>query len=452
MAKVSEGTVYQLEKDKPKGKCRKWRLIVPTGYDPVKKKYRQRTKTFYGTYSAACKALREFLGEVRSNGSARRSNLTYEDCCAAFVEYRAKSGQFAPKTVNENRKRLHQIDHLVGDLRIQELDRSTLEWCFSELRAGNTLRGRPLSGTTMNGIYKSVSLMMDRAVEEGVIASNPCKGMTAPKLDTEPRTPLPPELVSDLLNRLDPREPSELAVILCVTVGLRRGEVCGLSWGDVDLTKSMLHVRRAVDEFGNVKEPKTASSRRSLPLLPIAREALEKRHAAMLQEFSDAPGYVVRSASGVRKLAPNVPVVTNEYGKRRRPMLLTQWWDRNRAKKLGVPEECRLHDLRHTFLSILAEEGVHPRIMQEYAGHARPDITLRIYTHVRDDQKRAAMEQASEAFSDIDLGSKDKLADTLKGAPRIPSEPGDEAGGPATSLSEAFAAAPGRRPLQSMAS
>ena len=96
-------------------------------------------------------------------------------------------------------------------------------------------------------------------------------------------------------------------------------------------------------------------------------------------------------------MLPSTAVITGNYEKRVNPDFLSRWWRENRTR-LGVPETT-LHELRYSFLSIAAQQGVHPSVMQKLAGHNNPKITLDIYTHVNMDQQRQAMETMQDIFS-----------------------------------------------------
>lgn len=88
MAKViGEGTIVQLEKDKPKSKCRKWQLRVPVGLDPRTGKYKTRTRRVNDmTYTQAKKALRDFIEEIEDDRVWKRTGTTFEECAADFME------------------------------------------------------------------------------------------------------------------------------------------------------------------------------------------------------------------------------------------------------------------------------------------------------------------------------------------------------------------------------
>ena len=170
----------------------------------------------------------------------------------------------------------------------------------------------------------------------------------------------------------------------------------GLSWGDVDFVNNTVNVRHSYDRFRNLKQPKTVAGARILPMSPFTAGALRKRHAAQMALYGEGPNEFVSRTPEGPVMKPGTPVVTGEYGQRANPDSLSGWWRKHRAA-LGVPETT-LHELRHSFLSVAAQQGVHPSVMQKLAGHKDPSITLGIYTHVNMEQQRVAMDAMQSVF------------------------------------------------------
>lgn len=189
----------------------------------------------------------------------------------------------------------------------------------------------------------------------------------------------------------------EIAIILCVTLGLRRGEAVGLSWGDVDFVNNTVSVCHSFDLFRSLKQPKTIAGTRILPTSPFTADALRRRHAAQMALYGEGPNEFVARTSEGPVMLPTTPVVTGDYEQRANPGSLSGWWRRNR-ETLGVPWTT-LHELRHSFLSVAAQQGVHPSVMQKLAGHKDSNITLGIYTHVNMEQQRVAMDAMQSVFN-----------------------------------------------------
>lgn len=95
MAKpTSSGSITQLEKDKPKNKCRKWQLRVPVGVNPRTGKCKIKTRRFNGTWTEAKRALREFVIEIENDQVHQRAGTTVEACAESFMERQRASGEF----------------------------------------------------------------------------------------------------------------------------------------------------------------------------------------------------------------------------------------------------------------------------------------------------------------------------------------------------------------------
>lgn len=366
------------------------------GRDPNTGRHPQKNRNFHGTWSEAQKALREFVDEIENGSVMQRSSWTFNDYIDHFVELREASGELTAISLDATKKRLHSIGYLIGNLKLQEITPIVLNTAYIDLRKGKSKSGKKLSGITVNSIHKSVSVMLGQAVKEGVIHENPCRKADVPKKDTQERNPLTSEQVHELLDKLDPVEPMELAVILCTTLGLRRGEAVGLSWGDVDFIGNTVNVCHSFDRFRNLKSPKTAAGARILPMSQFTVDALHKRHAAQLALYGNGPNEFVTSTPEGTVMRPSTAIVTGDYEQRVNPDSFSRWWRENRGR-LGVPDTT-LHELRHSFLSIAAQQGVHPSVMQKLAGHNSPKITLDIYTHVNMDQQRMAMEAMQDVF------------------------------------------------------
>ena len=171
------------------------------------------------------------------------------------------------------------------------------------------------------------------------------------------------------------------AIFLLFGTGLRRGELLGLRWHDVDMAQGILHIRqtlvrvRTYDTAASkttllFQAPKTAAARRAVPIPAACLSALQRHKARQAEEklrlgaaYSDH-GLVFCRPSGL-------PMPPTDFGKHFR-QLLTQ---------AGVPA-IRLHDTRHTFATLMLELGESPKTVQTMLGHTSVSITLDLYSHV----------------------------------------------------------------------
>jgi integrase len=179
---------------------------------------------------------------------------------------------------------------------------------------------------------------------------------------------------------------------LALLTGMRRGELLGLKWDDVDIDKRTLAVRRTLSRgkggTWELGQPKTTSGRRSITLPDSCVSALRKHRAA-------------QNAERLR-LGPlwqdNGFVFTNEVGRPLHVNSLTLQYEKL-IKTAEVPR-IRFHDLRHTSATLLLAQDVHPKIVQERLGHSDIGMTLNRYSHVTPSMQREAAEALDKAIED----------------------------------------------------
>lgn len=395
--RVGTGSIIQMEKDKPRGKCRKWKLVVSLGKDPRTGRYRQKSRVVHGTYSESKRALRQLNEEVDRGLVVPRSPWTLRDYIDHFMKSREASGQCSQQTLITNRSRLDALVFAMGDPLLQDITPIALENAYADMRQGVSRSGRGLSSTFICEVNETTSLMMEHALKNNVVGSNPCRSITPPKRDTKEKRALTDQQINELLAKLDCSRAEHCAIALCLTQGLRRGEACGLSYGDLDFETRTTLVRHSFDIYGNLKQPKTDAGVRYLPMSSYSYEALRKRVERVEGVMQRTrPEMLIKLPDGTVCLADDAPLLCNGDGERLRPYCISSWWARHRDE-LGL-SGWTLHELRHTFLTVAARKGVHPAVMQQLAGHSTSRITMEIYTHVNMEQKRMAMDAMEEVF------------------------------------------------------
>ena len=397
MAKVTgEGTVVQLEKDKPKSKCRKWQLRVPVGLDPRTGKYKTRTRRVSDvSYTQAKKALRDFIDEIEHDEVQGRTSYTFEEYCERFLERRALGKEVAETTQKRQRCQFNAACRHIGKANLASITPAMLDDMYIAMLKGDTLSGKPSGGSYVNQIHDNITLVFEQAKKEGILVKNPCDAANPPKMDTKEKRALSSDRAHVLIAMLDEKNDRECAYLLAITMGLRRGEICGLSWGDVDFENGILDVSHSYDTLGNLKGTKTKAGMRLLPLPENVAEALREHKKAQKERY-DRTNQWRKPEEGYIEQTDESPVISDISGGRVLPSNLSRWWTEDRAK-YGLEGWC-LHELRHTYLTMLALSGVHPKVMQELAGHYSSQITMDIYTHVNMDAKREAVAAVSKAF------------------------------------------------------
>lgn len=171
--------------------------------------------------------------------------------------------------------------------------------------------------------------------------------------------------------------------------GMRRSELLGLQWRDIDVQQ--IHVDRSLHHLKDgsyvFTEPKSAKSRRTIALSPSSVLALAEH-----KERQEG----IRAMIGI-PLAQDDLVFSTPEGKPLRPNTVTRAWTML-AVKAGV-KPIRLHDARHTHATLMLKQGVHPKIVQERLGHSTIEMTLDVYSHVTPGLQEAAAENFDRLFN-----------------------------------------------------
>ncbi len=373
-----KGCIVQLEKDRPRGRCRKWQLRVSTGKSPADGKYHCRTRRVTGTFTEAKQQLHEFVNEIDAERDLGQAPRTFQQECERLLRNRRASGNYSDSRMRQLEIALKTACLHIGQANFCDVTPGMLNDLYAKLRGGKgTLSGKPATGTYVRSIHHAISLVYNQAIREERCKRNPCRLAEPPKIDSQPRRALSSSQLNRLVAGLRPTRERDCAWLLAAAMGLRRGEICGLSWGDVSFEENLADVHCSYGRNRKLKSPKTAAGMRLLPLTPELASALKAHRQAQL-----ARGLACEEQD---------PVVVTRTGTRVHPDIMERWWAHDRDE-LGLSGFC-LHELRHSYLTELARAGVHPKVMQELAGHANSKITMDIYTHVNMEGKRQAAEQ-----------------------------------------------------------
>lgn len=378
MATVKErGCIVALDKDKG-GKCQRWQLRVSTGWNPVKSKYDRRTKVVHGTRSQAEKALRALVKEVESGMEADGHKMTFAAFALEWQQRRVRSKELSLGQLRKDDLHVRTLNQYLGPLKLARINARIIDQTFLKLKNGGSLKGKDLSGTTCNCLFITLKQIMQEAVRYDYIACNPCDKVKAPKRDTSEKQALLPGQVKVVNDRLMSERPSSqaVAVALALNTGMRRGEVCGLTWGDVSFAQDdqkevpTIQVNHSLAADGKqLKEPKSRSGKRIIPV--------DRAFADYLASWKRAQAFEL--AEWGMEQSDDTPVVTSEVGGFMHPENFERWWRRNRAK-YGL-ESFTLHGFRHTYASVLIGSGADPKSVQSLIGHADAAFTMGIYTH-----------------------------------------------------------------------
>lgn len=247
------------------------------------------------------------------------------------------------------------------------------------------------SKSTVKKFFIVIRGALDDAVRDEAIQASPEHLVKWPKAErVQKARALSKDEVSRLLEAAaEAGEPMRAAVTLALFYGLRRSEVCGLRWIDLDFSKGTLHVRHTVTQNGSLilddDHTKTRGSNRTLALVDQTVPYLKRLRAEQL-----------RSGLLVDK------VVAWPDGRPVRPDGIKSMF-RTILKRAGI-EKARFHDLRHTAATMLANAGVPPKQLQAFLGHDDIEMTLGVYVHASDNAAAETSQKMGEAMSSIHFG------------------------------------------------
>ena len=235
-----------------------------------------------------------------------------------------------------------------------------------------------LSAKTVRNIHQIISSALKLAVEQRLIAHNPADGCALPKAERKEMQTLPVEQLTSFL-----REAKDSGVFalyyIDLTTGLRRGELLGLKWSDIDLEKGDLRVQRQIGRIGGevIEMPlKTKNAYRTLPLSADAIDVLKEQK----QKIGSSP-WVFPSPTGGPMSPDSVLHMLHRV-----------------LKRAGLPE-VRFHDLRHTFATLALQNGVDIKTVSGMLGHFSAGFTLDTYAHVTTSAKREAAKTMGSILS-----------------------------------------------------
>ena len=336
-----------------------WRLRVFIGPDPVTGNPRQVSRTFKGTKKEADTALAAFVTEVSRGTTPLERSATLEELFARWIEH--LTPMRSPTTIRGYRFKITRINAKLGRVRIdklsaQQLDRAYREWLAEGLDPG-----------TVHHCHRILSAALRQAVKWGLLTVSPTVLASPPARRVQPKQIPSPEAVQKLISTADERGQPVLAAVISVaaTTGLRRGELAGLRWGDIDLDVGRLHVRRAIkndiDGSWISGTPKTHQARRialdqhTLAVLRERRRQTEITAADALVSL-DPDGYVFTyDPTGASPIRPDY-LSTGFAGV---------------CNAAGV-EGFSLHSLRHFSASMLIASGRDVRTVAGRLGHSGP--------------------------------------------------------------------------------
>jgi integrase len=373
----NEGSVFER-------KDGRWCGLLSLGWENGKRK----RKSFYGATAAEVQVQ---LLQARSDHSrglpVAIERQTVEQYLDHWLEHTVKA-KAKPRSHESfsTIARLH-IKPALGRIQIQKLAPQHIQKLLDE----KSKKG--LSAQTVTNIRTVLRSALSQALKWNLVSRNSAALVNAPRIPRLEVKPLDPENARKLI---DAAKGSRFEAIYTValTLGLRRGEVLGLRWSDVDFDSRTLRVNQSIQRLltGTESGPKSAllatetktdGSRRRIALPDSVIRALRLQRARQAQHRL-AAGYGWESGQDL--------IFTSQNGGPLEPKVLARDY-KALLSKAGLSTNLRFHDLRHSAATLLLAQGVHPRAIMELLGHSSIAVTMNTYGHVLPAMMREAADK-----------------------------------------------------------
>lgn len=334
-----------------------------------------------------------FEEEVK-NGICPDNKIRFVDFSKRWMDEYAKVN-LTIKTYARYEIYLKRINQGIGHLKLKDITPLQLNAFYRSLEAdgvnqrkrydenGNLINNGKLAPKTILDHHRVISKILATAVKWGLLEKNVAMRADPPKVPHREISYLNEQEVRQMLTLLE-KEPIQYQtmITLLVYTGIRRGELCGLEWKDIDFESQVMHVVRSAQYIGNktmiTKEPKTKSGIRHFSLSIHACILLKKYKRWQLEQKLNAGDRWEESDR----------LFTSWNGKPIHPDTVTDWFSKF-IKRSGLPY-VTLHSLRHTNATLMIAEGTDVCTVSRRLGHANTATTLNIYAHALKSKDREA--------------------------------------------------------------
>ena len=390
-----EGTLSR-RKDKA-GKTIGWRAAVTVGHNEDGTQDRRWVSG--KTQAEVQDKLRAFQADMHTGMVADTEGLTVSAYMSRWADHKEQDAT-KPNTLRSYRDtvRLHITPH-IGRIKLEKLRPLDVEQMLSKMqKAGKSAASRAYT-------LRVLSMALRQAVRWQMLPRNLAEAVRPPKVE---RPDMGTWTAAQVATFLDAAQLHRMhaAFYLALLTGMRRGEILGLKWEDLDFTRSRLTVRNNLVEMRGegttgkqhagketvssvrsiLQTPKTKASRRTIPLSPGTMSKLKEHRER--QEQNRKAAAEAWQAQGF--------VFADELGNPTDPRTLYGWF-RGLVTAAGLPM-IRFHDLRHTAASLMIRQGISPKTVSDRLGHADVAFTLRVYAHLYEDQREEAAFDLTDLF------------------------------------------------------
>ena len=247
-------------------------------------------------------------------------------------------------------------------------------------------KGPSLSIYTVKGIQRTLSVCLEKAVDEGLLIKNPVSKVNLPIKNKPEMKTLKKEEIGAFLEETKNSGCYEFYYLELAT-GMRLGEICALEWTDLDVENKTISVNKSVRKINGqliITTPKTKSSNRTIHInddLVDLLLAMKERQIESKYIFPSPDTGEIRDTSAVTRKLHRI------------------------QERAGLPK-IRFHDLRHTFATLTLEAGVDVKTVSHMLGHTDAGFTMNTYMHVTDDMQKNAADKMKDVIENSSKNTK----------------------------------------------
>lgn len=321
-----------------------------------------------------------------------KKQVLMETLVEKWLIMKADEGRVKAVTLQsyERQIKLH-IKPLLGHYNVSSVNKEVLQNFIDVL-----IKEKGLKPTTARNIFGRLSEIMQYAVKEDFIKTNPCSGILLPKGKHKTGKSLTSEEQASLADKLKLHPtPQSMAVQLALYSGLRISEITALRWKDIDFKKGFIYVQHSFKRIaidGKKKKtllhlgtPKSKSSIRSVPMTAQIKMHLEAYYKTLNTLQVQDESFVICKKDGSYY---DVRTIQRYFSK---------------LCHSADIEHCHFHDLRHTFATNAKESGIDIKLISEILGHAHTTTTMNIYLHPSDAYKKEEIKKMDQFSQKVSL-------------------------------------------------
>lgn len=373
-----------------------WSFAISLGTDPDTGKRRQITRSGFKTKKEAEKACAEMITKYENGDLTISKKQTLASYLQFWLENYAK-GKLRPSTFANHEIAVNsRIIPQLGNIELDKLTPIHVTKYLAEIQKEG------LSADYIKYLHAVLKKALNQAVKWQLIPKNIMENVDPPRLEQKEIVTWTPEQANEFLS-FAKEDKYYIAFVLAIYTGMRRGEILGLRWKDIDFEQAKISVQQTLYRPSNsgiiFQEPKTKSAKRRIAIPQFVIQEL-KSHKARQNEF--------RFQYGPDGYQDHDLVVCYDDGRPQDPRNLLRHYERI-IKRSGLPY-IRFHDLRHTHATMLLQLGEHPKVVSERLGHSRVGITMDVYSHVMPDMQK----DAADNFEKMMKLKSNKITNSMK--------------------------------------